>query len=59
VVRWVERKVLQLGRAASDPNWSDLIASMDKMHMAMGAVKLSGKYFGDDRMVPDRQRNIV
>ena len=30
------------GRAASDPNWSDLIASMDKMHMAMRAVARSG-----------------
>src|SRR5258708_19825048 len=26
----------------SDTNWSELIASMDKMHMAMGAVKRSG-----------------
>ena len=26
----------------SDTNWSALIASMDKMHMAMGAVKRSG-----------------
>jgi len=25
-----------------DSNWSELIASMDKMHMAMGAVKRSG-----------------
>jgi uncharacterized protein (DUF305 family) len=25
-----------------DPNWSELIASMDKMHMAMGAVARSG-----------------
>jgi uncharacterized protein (DUF305 family) len=27
---------------SSDTNWSALIASMDKMHMAMGAVKRSG-----------------
>jgi|SRR6187455_1805843 uncharacterized protein (DUF305 family) len=26
----------------SDTNWSELVASMDKMHMAMGAVKRSG-----------------
>jgi hypothetical protein len=25
-----------------DSNWSELIASMDKMHMAMGAIKRSG-----------------
>ena len=27
---------------SNDPNWSELIASMDKMHMAMGAVERSG-----------------
>jgi hypothetical protein len=26
----------------SDANWSELIASMNKMHMAMGAIKRSG-----------------
>ena len=26
----------------ASPDWSELIASMDKMHMAMGAVKRSG-----------------
>src|SRR6476620_5791561 len=26
----------------ADPNWSELIASMDKMHMAMAAIKESG-----------------
>jgi hypothetical protein len=26
----------------ADPDWSELIASMDKMHMAMGAVARSG-----------------
>jgi uncharacterized protein (DUF305 family) len=29
-------------RLTLDPNWSDLIASMEKMHMAMGAVARSG-----------------
>ena len=27
---------------STDPDWSELIASMDKMHMAMGAIKRSG-----------------
>ena len=27
---------------SDDPNWSELIASMDKMHMAMGAINQSG-----------------
>jgi hypothetical protein len=27
---------------AGDPDWSELIASMDKMHVAMGAVERSG-----------------
>jgi len=30
------------GQPATDSNWSELIASMDKMHMAMGAVVRSG-----------------
>jgi uncharacterized protein (DUF305 family) len=30
------------GRSRSDVNWSELIASMDKMHLAMGAIKRSG-----------------
>ena len=29
-------------QAAADGDWSELVASMDKMHMAMGAVKRSG-----------------
>ena len=29
-------------RLTADPNWSELIASMDKMHMAMSAVTRSG-----------------
>jgi uncharacterized protein (DUF305 family) len=33
---------LQSSQAAADDDWSDLVASMDKMHMAMGAVKRSG-----------------
>jgi len=28
--------------ATADPDWSELIASMDKMHMAMGAIQRSG-----------------
>jgi uncharacterized protein (DUF305 family) len=28
--------------SSTDANWSELAASMDKMHMAMGAVKQSG-----------------
>jgi uncharacterized protein (DUF305 family) len=27
---------------STDPNWSELIACMDRMHMAMGAVAQSG-----------------
>ena len=30
-----------------DPNWSELIASMDKMHMAMGDVARSGNADAD------------
>ena len=29
-------------QSAADPDWSELIASMDKMHVAMGAIKRSG-----------------
>ena len=32
----------QSGQTSTDPDWSELIASMDKMHMAMGAVVRSG-----------------
>jgi uncharacterized protein (DUF305 family) len=32
----------QSGQTSTDPDWSELIASMDKMHIAMGAVKRSG-----------------
>ena len=34
--------VANSGQATVDPDWSELIASMDKMHMAMGAIKSSG-----------------
>jgi uncharacterized protein (DUF305 family) len=30
------------GQSTVDPDWSELIASMDKMHMAMKAIKPSG-----------------
>ncbi len=33
--------IAQAGRG-TDPDWSKLIASMDKMHMAMGATEQSG-----------------
>jgi hypothetical protein len=32
----------QTSQIPTAPDWSDLVASMDKMHMAMGAVKRSG-----------------
>jgi len=30
------------GNHTGEPDWSELIASMDKMHMAMGTIKRSG-----------------
>jgi uncharacterized protein (DUF305 family) len=30
------------GQPTIDPDWSELVASMDKMHMAMGAIERSG-----------------
>jgi uncharacterized protein (DUF305 family) len=30
------------GQPIIDPDWSELVASMDKMHMAMGAIERSG-----------------
>ena len=30
------------GGTGTDPDWSKLIASMDKMHMTMGAIERSG-----------------
>jgi len=43
-----------------DSDWSELIASMDKMHMAMGAVKRSGNSDVDfvRLMVPHHQAAI-
>jgi uncharacterized protein (DUF305 family) len=32
----------RVGQPTTDPDWSELIASMEKMHMAMGAVQRSG-----------------
>jgi hypothetical protein len=32
----------QSSQTPTDPDWSDLVASMDKMHMAMGSIKRSG-----------------
>src|ERR1700704_2445063 len=29
-------------QSSADPDWSELMAGMDKMHMAMGAIKPSG-----------------
>src|SRR6266478_8399799 len=29
-------------QSSADPDWSELMASMDKMHMAMGAIERSG-----------------
>jgi len=44
----------------SDPAWSELIASMDKMHMAMGAVARSGNSDVDfvTLMIPHHQAAI-
>lgn len=45
---------------STDPDWSELITSMDKMHMAMGAVKRSGNSDVDfvRLMVPHHQAAI-
>ena len=47
-------------RQTPDPNWSELIASMDKMHMAMGAVARSGNSDVDfvSLMLPHHQAAI-
>jgi uncharacterized protein (DUF305 family) len=48
------------GDAGQDPNWSELIASMDKMHMTMGAVSRSGNSDVDfvRLMIPHHQAAI-
>jgi uncharacterized protein (DUF305 family) len=50
----------QSGQAGADPDWSELVASMDKMHMAMGAVKRSGDSDVDfvSLMLPHHQAAI-
>jgi hypothetical protein len=37
-----EKTGVHSSQPTADPDWSELIASMDKMHMAMEAVKRSG-----------------
>ena len=48
------------GRLTTNPDWSELIASMDKMHMAMGAVAQSGNSDVDfvRLMIPHHQAAI-
>jgi uncharacterized protein (DUF305 family) len=47
-------------RTSTDPDWSELIASMDKMHMAMGAIDRSGNSDADfvRLMLPHHQAAI-
>jgi uncharacterized protein (DUF305 family) len=47
-------------QSAADPDWSELIASMDKMHMAMEGVKRSGNSDVDfvRLMIPHHQAAI-
>ena len=37
-----DETIVHSSQPTADPDWSELIASMDKMHMAMGAIKRSG-----------------
>jgi uncharacterized protein (DUF305 family) len=48
------------GQPSTEPVWSDLVASMDKMHMAMGAVARSGNSDVDfvTLMIPHHQAAI-
>jgi uncharacterized protein (DUF305 family) len=48
------------GQPTVDPDWSELIASMDKMHMAMTAIKPSGNSDVDfvRLMLPHHQASI-
>jgi uncharacterized protein (DUF305 family) len=47
-------------QTSTDPDWSELIASMDKMHMAMGAIDRSGNSDADfvRLMLPHHQAAI-
>ena len=39
---WQQESHLQNAVVSGDPDWSELLGSMDKMHAAMGAVERSG-----------------